>query len=140
MERLHGSVLRSGGFQLAFDEMKLSRAQGTECLSALFLDRLKQFWRDARRLKPRQGQVRREGAFFEGEAEGVRGLIDFLGKRFQVRGRFHAGPEDARAFLMREKAETAKFEIHRSGGNERRRARFAVGLISRIAFLPEISA
>ncbi len=64
--------------------------------------------------------MRREGAFFEGEAEGVRGLIDFPGKRFQVRGRFHAGPEDARAFLMREKAEAAKFEIHRIGGTNGR--------------------
>src|ERR1700675_3603386 len=51
-ERLQGSVLRSGGFQLAFDEMNLACAQRAKHLLALFANRLQKFWRDVRRLKP----------------------------------------------------------------------------------------
>src|SRR5882757_1928379 len=100
--------------------MELRRLEGAKRLRDLFLDRVQQFWRDAGRLEPGQREVRRERTFFQGEAEAVYGVVDVRGKRFQIGGRFHSGPQDARALLIREKAEGVKFEIHRFGGTDSR--------------------
>ena len=48
----------------------------------------------------------------------MRGLVDVRGEGFQIRGGFHSGPEDAGAFFVWEKAQTAKFEIYRFHGTD----------------------
>src|SRR5579862_4288439 len=100
--------------------MEFRRLEGAKRVADFFMDGIQQFWRNAGRLKPGQREVGSERAFFQGEAEAVYGLVNFRGKGFQIGGSFHASPEDAGAFLIREKAQAAEVEIHEFEGTDGR--------------------
>src|SRR5207302_1515948 len=65
-------------------------------------------FRQLGRLEPRERQVRRKRPLFARDAKFFRGTVDFGRQSFQIRRSLDAGPENARAFLVGEKAEPAK--------------------------------
>src|ERR1700686_1665663 len=90
--------------------MKLTRAQRSKFSHFVFLDRGAKFFRQPGRLESRQRQMRRKRPLFARDAKFFRGAVDISRQVFQIRRSLDAGPENARAFFVWEKAESAKIE------------------------------
>src|SRR3981189_3561500 len=90
--------------------MKLTRAQRSKISHFIFPDCGMKLFRQPGRLEPRQRQVRRKRPWFTRDAKFFRGAVDISRPAFQIRRSLDAGPENARMFLVGEKAESAKIE------------------------------
>src|SRR5580704_11903766 len=107
------SIFRAAGFQNALIEMKFLRGGRAEFEVAALLDGGMQGFESARRVESREREMRREGAFLARDAKRSKSRVDCGGQRGEIRPGFDAGPEHARAAIIRKKSQAAK--IHGDG-------------------------
>src|SRR5258708_5890400 len=92
--------------------MKLAGVQGTKIALGALLDRGAKFFRQPRRLEPRQCEMGRKRPLFIRNAKFLRGLADIGRKPFQVCRGLDPHPENAWAPVIREEAKAAEAQIH----------------------------
>src|SRR5713226_6110006 len=92
--------------------MKLPGVQRTKFARSVPLDRGAKFFRQPGRLKPRERQMRGKRPLSPRYAKCSHGLFDIGRQSYQIRRSLDAGPENARMFVVRKKAQPAKIERH----------------------------
>src|SRR5713226_1897758 len=90
--------------------MKLTGAQRTKFARSVPLDRGAKFFRQPGRLKPRERQMRGKRPLSPRDAKCSHSLVDIGRQSYQIRRSLDAGPENARMFVVRKKAQPAKIE------------------------------
>src|ERR1700722_17891771 len=105
---LERSVLRTRGFQFAFNEVKFAGMQHPEIACRVLFNGGTQFWCDPWWIESRQREMRGESALFGRKAERSDLLIDSVGQRSEILRRLHATPNDTRAIRVREEADVTK--------------------------------